>query len=262
MGKCLGVFDSGFGGLTVLKELLKDNRFDKVVYFGDTARVPYGTQSADTIVRYSLQDVRFLAEQGADEIVIACNTVSATAMEALQAEFFMPIHGVIDVAAEGAARATKNKKVGLIATPATVKNGAYERKLRELDAEIALYPVACPLLVVLVEYGFIQDGDPVTAAACEHYLKPLKDAGVDALILGCTHFPVLEHAIAAYMGEAVTLINNGVELAKKMDKTAPVQRPELHFFVSADSADFDEKRRIFLPDTMQNAAKTVDIARY
>lgn len=263
MTECLGVFDSGFGGLTVLKELLKANTYKKIIYFGDTGRVPYGTRSRETIVRYARQDMRFLLSKGAQEVVIACNTVSANAIEELQAEFDVPIHGVIEASAPAAARKTRNGKIGVIGTAATVRNGAYEKALRAMEPALSVTSIACPLFVPLVEYGFTQPGDPITAAACEHYLKPLKEAGVDTVILGCTHYPVIESAIRSYLGEGVTLVNNGVELSSLMNRgEAHLVTPKLEFYVSDDPADFDKNRALFMPGPYPSEAKKIDIQIY
>ncbi len=262
MSDCLGVFDSGFGGLSVLKELLKTNRYKKIIYFGDTGRVPYGTRSRETIVRYARQDMRFLLSQGAGEVVIACNTVSANAMEELQREFPVPIHGMIEASAPAAVRDTKNGKIGVIGTAATVRNGAYETAIRAIDPALSVTSVACPLFVPLVEYGFTAPGDPITAAACAHYLAPLKEAGVDTVILGCTHYPVIEHAIGQYLGPDMKLINNGVELARQMGAAEAPLEPELRFFVSDDPADFDKNRALFMPGPYPSRAKQIDIQIY
>lgn len=263
MTECLGVFDSGFGGLSVLKELLKENTYKKIIYFGDTGRVPYGTRSRETIVRYARQDMRFLLSKGAQEVVIACNTVSANAMEELQREFAVPIHGMIEASAPAAARATKNGRIGVIGTAATVRNGAYERALKAINPALEVRSVACPLFVPLVEYGFTEPENAITAAACEHYLKELKEAAVDTVILGCTHYPVIEAAIARCLGSGVRLINNGVELSRSMDRgDAPVCTPKLEFYVSDDPADFDRNRALFMPGPYPSEAHKIDIQIY
>lgn len=263
MTECLGVFDSGFGGLTVLKELLRANTYKKIIYFGDTGRVPYGTRSRANILRYSRQDMRFLLSKGAQEVVIACNTVSAIAMEELQQEFPVPIHGVIEASAPAAVHRTRNGRIGVIATAATVRNGAYEKAIRAMDPALSVTSIACPLFVSLVEYGFTEPDDPVTAAACEHYLKPLKEAGVDTVIMGCTHFPVIESAIRAVMGEEVALVNNGVELAAQLKREElPLTVPELAFYVSDDPADFDRRRSRFMPGPLTASARKIEIQNY
>lgn len=261
MGNCLGVFDSGFGGLTVLKELLKKNQYDRYVYFGDTARVPYGTRAADTIRAFALQDMRFLLSQGVDELVVACNTITAVALDAIRESAGVPVHGVIDAAAEGAVRQTKNRRVGLIATQATLQNGAYARAIRTLDPAIELSAAACPDFVTLVESG-AASSDPAVIDACERYLAPIRAAGCDTVILGCTHFPVLQAAIAAYFGPAVALVSNGVELATRMTGESRTDAPKVEFFVSGPAAPFDAQRRVFLPQPHTAPAKQIDITLY
>lgn len=261
MGNCLGVFDSGFGGLTVLKELLKKNQYDRYVYFGDTARVPYGTRAADTIRAFALQDMRFLLSQGVDELVVACNTITAVALDAIRESAGVPVHGVIDAAAEGAVRQTKNRRVGLIATQATLQNGAYARAIRTLDPAIELSAAACPDFVTLVESG-AASSDPAVIDACERYLAPIRAAGCDTVILGCTHFPVLHDAIAAYFGPNVALVANGVELATRMAGESRNHPPKVDFFVSGPVAPFDAQRRVFLPQPHTTPAKQIDITLY
>ncbi len=261
MGKCLGIFDSGFGGLTVLKELLKKERFDRFVYFGDTARVPYGPRDADTIRAFALQDMRFLLSQGVDELVVACNTITAVALDAIRAAAGVPVHGVIEPAAAAAAAATKNGRVGLLATQATIDNGAYARSIRAQDPAIELTAAACPDFVTLVEAG-LRSEDGAVAAACERYLAPVRAAGCDTVVMGCTHFPVLEPAIAAYFGPEVTLVSSGVEVAACMAGQSGCLAPRVDFFVSGDPAPFDEQRRRFLPGPWAEDARRIDIERF
>lgn len=261
MGKCLGVFDSGFGGLTVLKELLEKNQYDRYVYFGDTARVPYGTREVETIRAFSLQDMRFLLSLGVDEVVAACNTVTAVALDALREEANVPVYGVIEAAALAAVAATKNGRIGLLATQATIANGAYARAIAAMKPEAALVSVACPRFVTLVESGAAAD-DPAVMAACEEYLAPVREAGCDTVVMGCTHFPVYASAIAARLGAGVTLINSGAELAKTMPGQRRKAPPEPEFFVSGDPAAFDAGRRAFLPSLPAAPARRVDITEY
>ena len=262
MGKSLGVFDSGFGGLTVLRELLKDGRFDRFVYFGDTGRVPYGTRSAETIRAFALEDMRFLLAQGVDEIVIACNTITAVALDTVRRAAGVPVHGVVGPAAVAAAAATKNGRIAVLATDATLRSGVYERSLRAFAPSAALTEIACPLFVTLVEYGFTEPGDPVTAAACEHYLAPVRAAGCDTVVMACTHFPVIEPAIRRALGPDVTLIDSGVELARAMGCQPGKEIPKAEFFVSGDPAPFDVQRRVFLPGPWPERAEKIDITAY
>ncbi len=262
MGKSLGVFDSGFGGLTVLRPLLGNGQFDRFVYFGDTDRVPYGTRDADTIREFALADTRFLLSQGVDALVIACNTITAVALDAIREASGLPVYGVIAPAAAAAAKATKNGRIGLVATAATVRSGVYERAVHEIDPAAVMTQVPCPLFVNLVEYGFTAPGDPVTAAAAEHYLAPIREAGCDTVVMGCTHFPVIESAIRKELGEDVTLIDCGVELSKTIGSEPRGAAPAVELFVSGDPAPFDTQRRRFLPELGALPAQKIDITKY
>lgn len=261
MGKCLGVFDSGLGGLTVLGELLRQREYERYIYFGDTARVPYGPRDADTIRAFSLQDMRFLLSQGADELVVACNTITAVALDDLRAAAGVPVHGVIEPAAAAAVKATKNGQIGLLATQATVENGAYARMIAALDPAVRLAQQACPRFVTLVEAG-AEPTDAAVIAACEEYLAPVRAAGCDTVILGCTHFPLLQSAIAAYFGPEVTLVNSSVELAGCIAGESGEREGAVSFFVSGDPAAFDGQRRRFLPALQSAPAQRVDIERF
>lgn len=194
----IGVFDSGVGGLTVAREIMRNLPSEKIVYFGDTARVPYGGKSRENIIRYSRQIIHFLMEQQVKAIVIACNTASAFALEAVRDEFDVPILGVIEPGARVAAAETKNKRVGVIGTVGTVDSGIHASYLKKLDPEITVIGKACPLFVPLVEEGWLHD--PVTAEVTARYLQEFKDKDVDTLILGCTHYPLIRSVIREFMG--------------------------------------------------------------
>ena len=196
----IGVFDSGLGGLTAVRELAAQMPNETLIYFGDTGRVPYGGRSRDTIIRYARQDVAFLRTFDLKAVVVACGTVSATALPQLQAEQDIPVFGVVEPTARQAAEETRNQKIGLIATRATIRTGAYERAIARLDPAAAVYPLACPLFVPLVENGRTQPGDVVIETVAAEYLAPLKEAGVDTLVLGCTHYPLLREVIGGFMG--------------------------------------------------------------
>ena len=205
----IGVFDSGIGGLTVERrifQLLPDHR---VAYFGDTARLPYGTKSAETVTAYALQDAQFLLDRGARLIVVACNSASAVALPALAARIEVPILGVIEPAVQAAARVSRRGKIGVIGTRATVSSGIYERLMAEVrpDAHVRAHPA--PLLVSLVEEDWI--AQPETAAIVRRYLDPLREEGVDTLILACTHYPLLAEVIAQAAGPEVTLVDPSIE---------------------------------------------------
>ena len=213
----VGVFDSGIGGLTVAREIMRNLPSEKIVYFGDTARVPYGSKSRETVIRYSRQIIHFLQEQKVKAIVVACNTASAFALDAVKDELDIPILGVIEAGAKVAAEETRNKRVGIIGTVGTVDSGIHASYLRELDPEITVIGKACPLFVPLVEEGWRKD--PVTEIVARRYLKEMQDEKVDTLILGCTHYPLLIPAIrsvlggviGSIMGDQVQLVNPAYE---------------------------------------------------
>lgn len=208
----IGVFDSGIGGMTVVKELMNQLPYEQIIYYGDTARVPYGGKSKDTILAYSRQIADFLVNQGVKAILVACNTVSAVALEELRMELPVPIIGVVKPGAKAAAEATKNNRIGVIATKATIGSGIYGEFLRKTNPEIRVFGKACPLFVPLVEEGWIDD--PITESIIHRYIDELLDMNIDALVLGCTHYPLLRHKIAEIAGEGVTLVNPAYESAK------------------------------------------------
>ena len=205
----IGVFDSGVGGLTVAREIMRNLPMEKIVYFGDTARVPYGSKSKETVIRYSRQIVRFLQKQGVKAIVIACNTASALALDTLEKEIDIPIIGVVKPGARVAARETTKKRVGVIATEATINSHLYRELIQQIDPEITVVGKPCPLFVPLVEEGWRKD--PVTEIVARRYLKEMQDEKVDTLILGCTHYPLLRGVIGSIMGDQVQLVNPAYE---------------------------------------------------
>ncbi len=207
----IGVFDSGLGGLTVVKALHHHLPNEKVVYFGDTARVPYGTKSGPTIIRYAREIVRVLLKYKVKMVVVACNTASSLALETLKKEFDVPILGVIDPGARKASRVTRNKKVGIIATSSTVKSGKYVKRLKELDKHIDVMAQACPLFVPLVEEGWLDR--TVTYQVARQYLSGMKKHNIDTLILGCTHYPLLRKVLHHVMGPRVQLVDSAQEVA-------------------------------------------------
>lgn len=207
----IGVFDSGIGGLTVAAALRCVLPAEPIFYIGDTARVPYGGKSAVTIERYSFEISKMLLEEGAKLIVVACNTASALAVSALQAELDVPVVGVIHPGAAAAVAATKNRRVGVIGTRATVQSKAYERAIHAIDPEVIVEAQACPLLVPLIEEGWIDDA--VTDQVIRRYLDPMLERGMDTLVLGCTHYPLLHAALERYVGAGVTLVDSAKNCA-------------------------------------------------
>ncbi len=207
----IGVFDSGVGGLTVAREIMRQIPKERIVYFGDTARVPYGTKSQDTVIRYSRQIARFLRTRNVKAIVIACNTASAYALETLKEELELPIMGVVKPGARVAARASTGGNIGVIATEATVGSHIYRDYIQSLRPGARVCEKACPLFVSLVEEGWLKD--PVTEAVAERYLQEMKERRVDTLILGCTHYPLIRSTVRKVIGEEVTLVNPAYETA-------------------------------------------------
>ena len=203
----IGIFDSGVGGLTVVKRVMALQPNESIVYFGDTARVPYGTKSNDTVIEYALQDSALLMHKGVKVIVVACNTVSSVAMEELRKEFKVPVIGMIEPGVDLALKKTKNGKVGVIGTNATITNKAYSSELKKLKPDVEVIEKACPLFVPLAEEGWTYH--TATKLIAEEYLNELKQFGIDTLILGCTHYPILSDIIQEVMGDDVALIDSG-----------------------------------------------------
>lgn len=210
----IGVFDSGVGGLTVVKEIMRQLPGENMVYFGDTARVPYGSKSKKTVVKYSRQIVKFLQKNEVKAIVVACNTASALALDEIKQETDIPVIGVVEPGAKMAAESTKTNTIGIIGTESTIKSGIYSKFLRNINPEITVVARACPLFVPLVEEGLLEDR--ITDDVIERYLHELKEYGIDSLILGCTHYPLIRNAIKRYMGPEVSLVNPAYETAKSL----------------------------------------------
>jgi len=211
----IGVFDSGVGGLTVVKEIIEQLPGEAMIYFGDTARVPYGNKSEETVVRYSAQIIKFLLSKGAKTIVIACNTASAVALEKMKQEFEVPIIGVVKPGAKAAAEVTKNGKIGVIGTEATIRSGIYNEFLRKTDPHVTVYGKACPLFVPLAEEGWVGE-DEITEQVARRYLAELTAQEIDTLVLGCTHYPLLRSVIQKVVGDRVQLVNPAVETAREL----------------------------------------------
>lgn len=240
----IGVFDSGIGGLTVLKEIMELLPGEDIIYFGDTARIPYGTRSKETVIKYSFQCIRFLMSKDIKAIVIACNTATALSLKEAQEAFKIPIIGVIEPGANAAISLTKNNKVGVIGTTGTVNSEAYQQKIRRLLPSSEVIGVPCPLFVPIVEEGW-EDSD-VAYITAKKYLQDLKEHNIDTLVLGCTHYPILRYTIGKVMGEEVNMINPAYETAKavtimlkeKTLKTDKVDGGNYEFYVSDDPEKF------------------------
>lgn len=248
----IGVFDSGVGGLTVVREIIRQLPSENIVYFGDTARVPYGTKSRDTIINYSEQIVHFLMTKQVKAIVVACNTATSYALDILKEKIDIPIIGVVQPGALVAANTTKNGKVGVIATEGTVGSGIYPSVIHEHDPNIEVTQKACPLLVSLVEEGWTDD--PVTDEVIRRYVGSLRESGIDTLVLGCTHFPLLRKAIGRLIGDEVELVNPAYETAcslRALLQKEGIYRetgdPSYHFFVSDGAERFSKFANSILP---------------
>ena len=207
----VGVFDSGVGGLTVAREIMRQLPNENLVYFGDTARVPYGSKSRDNIIRYSRQIIHFLKTKGVKAIVIACNTASALALDVVREESDIPIIGVVEPGARAALQITQTKKIGVIGTEATVQSAMYGKIIKGLDPTVSVIGKACPLFVPLVEEGFAKH--KVTEEIIDYYLASMKESDIESLILGCTHYPLLRSRIRAYLGDKIQLVNPAYETA-------------------------------------------------
>ena len=263
----IGVFDSGLGGLTAVKELRRILPNEDIIYFGDTGRVPYGTRSDETIIKYARSDMDFLLKHDPKRVLIACGTVSTVALWLLKEEYDLPIDGVVDAAVRAAAAATKNGRIGVMGTPATIRSGAYERLLKAEREGVETFSAACPLLVPLVENGRLSPDDIVISTVVAEYLGAIKAAGVDTLIMGCTHYPLLEPVVAAFMGEGVTLISPGREaaalIAAEQEATGtanvPGHRGEAEFFVSDSVSGFADLAETFLQEKVMGKVSRVDI---
>ena len=266
----IGVFDSGVGGLTVAREIMRQIPNEKIIYFGDTARVPYGSKSQDTVTRFSKQIVRFLQTFQVKTIVVACNTASAYALDELEREIDIPIIGVVKPGAKTATEVTRNGRIGVIATEATIGSQIYTKYIKELNKDVTIYGKACPLFVPLAEEGLWED--PVTDEIARRYLTELIDIDIDTLILGCTHYPLIRSTLGRVMVEHVTLVNPAYETARELKEMLAErgilneESPQLganpyQFYVS-DSA---EKFKRFANSIIKYgilSAKTINIEEY
>lgn len=266
----IGVFDSGVGGLTVAREIMRQMPNEKIIYFGDTARVPYGSKSKETVTRFSRQIARFLQSHDVKTIVVACNTASAYAIEELEAELDIPVIGVVKPGARMAVDVTCNGKIGVIATEGTIGSGLYTKYIKSLREDAVIYGKACPLFVPLVEEGLWQD--PVTVEIARRYLTELIDLDIDTLILGCTHYPLIRSVIGQVMGEEVTLVNPAYETAIALKKllaekgllsevAPPLGSNPYQFYVSDGAEKFKQFANSIIKYGILSA-KTINIQEY
>ncbi len=236
----IGIFDSGVGGLTVFKEIRKQFPKEDIVYFGDTARVPYGPKSYTTVIAYSIQNARFLLQRGAKIIVIACNTSSSVALKLLQDSLPVPVIGVIKPGAKNAVNTTRNDKIGIIGTEGTIRSKAYSCEISNINKDCQVFSRACPLLVPLAEEGW--KDHPVTTLTIKEYLNPLLDEEIDTLVLGCTHYPILKESIQKVVGNNIVLVDSAEAISQQLYEILPDKENEgtgeNHFFVSDNEDKF------------------------
>lgn len=260
----IGIFDSGIGGLTVLKEIMRVLPGEDTIYLGDTARLPYGTKSEETVIRYSMENTQFLLKYDIKLLVVACNTASAVSLPVLRQKFSIPIVGVIEAGARAAERSTKNGKVGIIGTATTINSSAYTRAIKSINPDIDTIGQPCPLFVPLVEEGWIDDD--ITLSVAARYLAPLKDRGIDTLVLGCTHYPLLKGVIQRVMGGGVALIDSAEETAAEVKEMLSVRKAAVNecsskgvllrrYFITDLPPRFEEQGRSFLGEKIVKAEK-------
>jgi glutamate racemase len=265
----IGVFDSGLGGLTGVRELRKLLPGEDIIYFGDTGRVPYGSRSPETILQYARQDIAFLLSKNIKAIMAACGTVSSTYPPEEARQLPVPFLGVVDAAAREAAFLTRNRRIGVIGTAATIRSRSYETLLRRLVPGVEITAKACPLFVPLVENGFVADGDPITRLTIERYLTEVRDAGVDTLILGCTHYPLIKKMIGDFMGPQVALVDPGKTAAHNLERIladnglrANRVEGQVHYYVSDAPDGFTQTADLFLGEYKGGPVEQIVIDQY
>ena len=264
----IGVFDSGVGGLTVFREIMDKMPNEKVVYFGDTARVPYGPREPMQVVEFSRQIVRFLRTHDVKAVVIACNTATAPSLPYLKKENDIPVIGVIKPGARGACQATKNAKVGVIATAGTINSGQYPKEITNLRPEVTVTGMPCPKFVPIIEAGKTHSDE--AREAIREYITPLKEAGIDALVMGCTHYPLLRDLLKEECGDGITLVNPAEETVKELYETLAASDsladsveglPAHEYYCSGDAESFKDFAAKVLPQDVPQAT-VIDIEKY
>ncbi len=263
----IGVFDSGIGGLTVVKQLMALLPNESIIYFGDTARIPYGTKSVEIVKRFALEDSTFLLDKQVKMIIVACNTASALAIRFLSSILPIPVTGVIRPGARAAVQQTENGRIGVIGTTATMRSNAYAREVYQLNRELKVLSQPCPLFVPLVEEGWIED--EATEMIARRYLQPMLENQVDTLVLGCTHYPLLKPMLSRIMGEQVALIDSGVETARAVQDFLSANQltaskeahPEHRFFLSDLPYKFQEIGERFLERSLPHV-ETINFENY
>lgn len=265
--KAIGIFDSGVGGLTVAKQIFKKLPFENVIYFGDTARTPYGPRSAEIVRKFSVQNISFLSTQRVKLIVVACNTASAAALDYLKKIFQLPLMGVIEPGSRAAVKVTKNGRIGVIGTAGTIRSESYTKAIKKIDELIKVFGYPCPLFVSLAEEGYIDK--KATYLIAEEYLAPLKKQKIDTLVLGCTHYPLLKKVISRVMGGKVTLIDSAEETALEVKRIlegrdllkSSESKPDYKFYISDFPEKFIQISKRFLGEKIKEVKK-IDINKY
>lgn len=254
----IGIFDSGVGGLTVLRQIIRELPDESTIYLGDTARVPYGIRSPKAVIRYSYENIRFLFSKDIKLLVVACNTVSSFSLDGIKSSTKIPVIGVIEPGAKAAVRSTKNKRIGIIGTEATIKSGSYVKSIKAIDKDVSVFGLPCPLFVPLAEEGWTE-GD-IAIMVAERYLNKIKDKGIDTLILGCTHYPLLKKVISHVMGKDVKLIDSAIEVAQEIRKTLEItglkrrqkEKPLREFYVTDSPERFVRVGERFLGQKIEH----------
>jgi glutamate racemase len=256
MKGAIGVFDSGIGGLTVLKEIVRLLPGEDTIYLGDTARVPYGTKSPETVAHYSIENTSFLIEKGLKVLVVACNTASAFALAELKKIFPLPIIGVIEPGARKAVEVSEIKRIGVIGTEGTIKSDAYFEAIKSIDDDVQVFSKACPIFVPLAEEGWIENDVAILTA--ETYLKKFEKKSIDTLVLGCTHYPILKETIKKVVGQNILLVDSAEESAKEVKKIlnelgelSPKKEPCRQFFTTDSAKRFEKVGRYFFGDAVK-----------
>lgn len=266
----IGVFDSGLGGLTTVRQLQKLMPHENIIYFGDTSRVPYGTRSKETVKRYAAQDIRFLQSKDVKMMIAACGTVSTNPPQEVIETLDIAYTGVLLPAVQAACVATDGGRIGVIATTASIRSGVYGKAIRNILHNPKIIGKACPMFVPLIENGYVQRDNPITIAIAKEYLEPILQEQIDTLILGCTHYPIIKGLIGDVVGERVTLIDPGKEAAKyvqafltKKQLLNPQEEPgECHYYVSDDVENFAQNASVFLQDDIAKQVQQIDIESY
>lgn len=266
--RAIGIFDSGLGGLTCVKKVMEIMPSEDIVYFGDTGRVPYGTKSPDTIVKYAGQIINFLESFDIKYIIIACGTASSAVLPMIKDKIKTEIIGVLEPTCEIAAEITKNNKIGVLGTQGTINSDKYRQTINRINPSIEVFSKACPMFVPLVENGYTKG--EVTRIIVEEYLTPIKESGVDTLILGCTHYPLLRDEIQSFMGDEVRLVDSGAAAAISAKKyferenllCDPKKSGTAQYYVSDTVKGFEELGSVFLDKHIEGSVKKIDIEKY